>query len=141
MAVSTPHRGQEEPNRVVVAQGVSVFAGVMLVTLAIFGVLQGIAAIAKDDIYVTGLNYTWKFDLTTWGWIQLVIGAVAIVTGVAILMEQAWGYYLGIVIAAISAIANFGFLPYYPFWSAVIIAFDGFVIWALCVRLAAPTSS
>jgi hypothetical protein len=31
----------------------------------------------------------------------------------------------------LSAIANFLFIPYYPFWSMLIIAVDVFVIWAL----------
>jgi hypothetical protein len=35
------------------------------------------------------------------------------------------------VLAVISGIANFLFLPYYPLWSIVVIALDVFIIWAL----------
>jgi hypothetical protein len=38
---------------------------------------------------------------------------------------------VGITLAALSATANFLFIPYYPFWSMLIIAVDIFVIWAL----------
>jgi hypothetical protein len=138
MATTTPGRAHHESTKLAVAEGTTVFAGVMLVTLSIFAVLEGIAAIAKDDVFVHGLNYTFQFDISTWGWIHLLIGAVGIATGVGILMNQAWGFVVGILVASISAIINFGFLPYYPFWSVLIIAFDGFVIWALCTRLAAP---
>jgi hypothetical protein len=34
----------------------------------------------------------------------------------------------------LSAIANFLFIPYYPFWSLLIIALNVFVIWALAVH-------
>jgi hypothetical protein len=35
------------------------------------------------------------------------------------------------VLALISAAGFFLFLPFYPFWSVIIIALDGFIIWAL----------
>jgi hypothetical protein len=40
---------------------------------------------------------------------------------------------IGIIMATLSAIVNFFFIPYYPFWSILIIVLDVFVIWALCV--------
>ena len=36
-----------------------------------------------------------------------------------------------IVLVMISAIENFFFIPYYPFWSILVIALDVWVIWAL----------
>ena len=39
-----------------------------------------------------------------------------------------WARAVGIVLAALSAIANFLFLPYSPVWSVLIIALDVFVI-------------
>lgn len=38
---------------------------------------------------------------------------------------------LAIVLAALSAVANFFYIPYYPWWSLLIIALDIWVIWAL----------
>ena len=37
----------------------------------------------------------------------------------------------GIVLASLSAISNFFFIPYYPFWSIVMIALAAWVIWSL----------
>ena len=36
--------------------------------------------------------------------------------------------------AAVSALLNFMWLPYYPIWSLIIIALDVLVIWALSVH-------
>ena len=47
------------------------------------------------------------------------------------LSGKTWGRTIGVVLAALSALANFAFIPYYPIWSLVIIALDFFVIWAL----------
>jgi hypothetical protein len=119
----------------VVASGVTRFAGVMLAVVAVFEILQGIAAIAHDSVFVRGLNYTYKFDVTAWGWIHLLIGVVGLAVGIAIVTEHTVGYLAGIAVAGLGAVANFAFLPYYPFWSLLIIAFNVLVIWALCTQL------
>ena len=118
------------------ALGGAAFAGVMLATLGFFQALEGIAAIADDDVYVKGINYAYKFDLTTWGWIHLVLGIIAVGAGLGILAQQTWAHLVGLLIAFLSAVSSFAFMPYYPFWSIVILAFDIFVIWALCSIIA-----
>jgi hypothetical protein len=55
-------------------------------------------------------------------------------TGWALLSGQTWARVVGIVLAVLSAIANFLSLPYYPLWAMLIIALDVFVIWALAVH-------
>jgi hypothetical protein len=129
----TSRRDTSEPS--LFSLGVSGFAGVMLATVAVFQIFEGIAAIANDNVYVAGLNYTYEFDITAWGWIHLILGIVALATGIGILMGQTWGLITGVVIAALSCLSNFAFLPYFPIWSMVIIAFNALVIWALCTQL------
>ena len=53
--------------------------------------------------------------------------------GWAVFSGAAWGRAVGVVLAMLSAIANFFFIPYYPVWAIVIIALDVAIIWALCV--------
>ena len=125
------HAGSSRGNSV---EGSTFFAGMMLSILAVFQVFQGIGAIAGDDVYVRGLNYTFEFDLTTWGWIHLIVGLVALATGIGLTMGQSWASLVGLVIAFLSAVSSFAFLPYYPLWSLVILAFDVFVIWAICTQ-------
>ena len=83
------HAGSSRGNSV---EGSTFFAGMMLSILAVFQVFQGIGAIAGDDVYVRGLNYTFEFDLTTWGWIHLIVGLVALATGIGLTMGQSWAY-------------------------------------------------
>jgi hypothetical protein len=120
----------------VMAFGVSTFAGVLLAVVSIFSIVQGIAAIGNDPVFVRGLSYTWEFDVTAWGWIHLLIGLVGLGTGIGILMGQTWGRIMGVFIAGLSMVSNFMFLPYYPFWSLAVIALDVAVIWALCSQIA-----
>ena len=120
----------------IVTFGISTFAGVLLTLVSIWQMVQGIAAIANDTVFVRGLSYTWEFDVTAWGWIHLVLGLIGLGTGIGILMGQAWGRILGIFIAGLSTVSNFMFMPYYPFWSLTVIALDVVIIWALCSQIA-----
>ncbi|MEG3629911.1 DUF7144 family membrane protein [Streptomyces poriticola] len=116
-----------------VAGGV-VFAGVLLLCNGAFAVLQGIAAIAEDDVYAQVGGYVYELDLTGWGVVHVILGALLLVTGYGLLKDMTWARVAGIVLAALSLISQFLFLPYAPFWSVVLMAIDVFVIWALASR-------
>lgn len=113
------------------ATGGTMFAGVLLFVDGVLAVLNGIVGIAKDDVYTTVGNYTYKFSLTSWGWIHLILGVVLVLTGAGILKGQAWARGLGVVMAGLSIIANFIWLPYQPIWAIIAVALGVFVIWAL----------
>jgi hypothetical protein len=117
------------------AEGIGIFAGAALLTVGIFQFLEGVAAAAKDDVFVRTTNYVFEFDLTTWGWIHIILGIIVAIVGGAILAGQAWAYVAGIVVAVLSSLMNFVWMPYYPFWAILIIAFDIAVIWALSTLL------
>jgi hypothetical protein len=48
--------------------------------------------------------------------------------GVAVIRGQAWGRFTGIAPVGLSLIANFMFLPHYPLWAILIIAWDVAII-------------
>ena len=109
-------------------------AVVLLLLQGVMTVLEAVAALAKDDVYVHFGLYAYRFSLTSWGWIHLVLGVLLIIAGIALALRQTWARVAAIVIACLHIIANFMFLPYQPQWSIVLIALSGFVLWALCVN-------
>jgi hypothetical protein len=113
--------------------GLSMFAGIMMMLTGLFNAMEGIVALARNEIYAVTPRYIFTFDLTTWGWIQIILGVVVLAAGVGVITGQLWGRVVGITIAALTMLANFAFIPYYPIWSLTIIALNVFVIWALCV--------
>lgn len=136
--MSTTHSGHDyddDSARGLVSTSTAIFAASMLAIVGACQILQGITAVAKDKIYVTGIDYVYQFDVTTWGWIHIVLGAIAIAVAVGIIANQTWGRIGGIVIGVLGAVANFMFLPYYPFWSVVLVGFNILVIWSLSVQL------
>ena len=116
------------------AVGFTAFAGVMMIMAGGFQAIAGLVAIFENEFYAATRNYILKFDVTGWGWIHLLLGLLVLFAGFAVLSGQTWGRVIGIILASLSALANFAFLPYYPVWSLVIIALDVFVIWALAVH-------
>jgi hypothetical protein len=68
------------------------------------------------------------------GWIHLILGIVVALAGVGLLAGRTWARVVGITLAVLSAIANFMFVPHYPFWALLVIALDVFVIWALAAH-------
>ncbi|MGX1274552.1 nitrate reductase NapE component [Streptomyces phaeoluteigriseus] len=115
------------------AAGLTAFAAVMLFLVGLLDIFRGIMAVAEDDIFVTTRNYAFAFDLTSWGWIHLSLGVLAVIVSIGLLKVSMWARVSGVAIAGLVIIANFLSLPYYPVWSVVMIALSGFIIWALCV--------
>ena len=106
-------------------------AATMLVLIGIFQVIAGLVAIFNDDFYVLAQNYTFDLDTTGWGWIHLIIGIAVILVGYFLYAGATWAGVTALVLAVLSAVSNFFFIPYYPFWSIVVIALAVWVIWAL----------
>ena len=116
------------------AAGLILFAGVIMIMAGIFQFLAGLVALFQNDFYVSTPRYLLEFDATSWGWIHLLVGALVALAGFGVLAGQTWGRVAGIALAVLSAVANFAFIPYYPFWSLTIIALDVLVIWALAAH-------
>lgn len=115
------------------ATGLASFAGFMLILVGSFQFFEGLAAIIKDQFYVIGPNYAYNLDVTAWGWIHLIWGAIVVGAGFGVLAGKLWARLVGIVVATLAAIAQFFYIPYYPIWAVLIIALCIACIWALSV--------
>jgi hypothetical protein len=113
------------------AVGGIAFAATVLTIIGVFQIIAGLVAIFNDDFYVVTQNYTFDLDTSAWGWIHLLLGILLVGTGWGLFSGATWAGVTAIVLASLSAIANFFFIPYYPFWSIVLIALDIWVIWAI----------
>jgi len=111
------------------------FAGVMMVILGTFHLIDGLVAIFNDEYFLvsnSGLIVT--ADYTVWGWVHLLGGLIIIAAGVAVFTGNVWARAVGVLMAVISAVINIAFLSAYPIWSTIMITLDILVIWALTVH-------
>jgi len=129
---STSRRAaQETPGWAV---GFILFAAVMMIMVGVFQAIQGLVGIFENEFYVPTRNYIFQLDATTWGWTHLLLGLLVAFAGYGLLSGKTWARTVAITLAVLSAIANFLFIPYYPFWSLLVIALDVFVIWAIAAH-------
>jgi hypothetical protein len=133
---STQHsaRVPEQQSTNAAAVGLILFAAMIMIMAGTFQALSGLVAIFENEFYVATSNYVFQFDATSWGWIHLLVGLVVALAGFAVLSGRTWGRVVGITLAMLSALTNFLFIPYYPFWALTIIALDVFIIWALAAH-------
>lgn len=111
--------------------GYVVFAVAATTVLGFWQALAGLTALLRDGVYSAAPAYTYALDLTLWGWIHVLVGVLTAGAGVAVLMGKAWGSTAAIVLASLSMVLNFAFIPHFPIYSLAIIALDVAVIWAL----------
>jgi hypothetical protein len=115
-------------------RGIS-FAAVMLILLGVFQTIAGLTALFDDRFFVVAENYVFDLDPTVWGWIHLVLGVVMVAAGVGLMSGASWARDIAVFLAMLSAILNFFTIPYYPFWSLLLIGLDVWVLFSL-TRLA-----
>ena len=113
------------------AIGGLVFAATMMILNGTFQAFQGLAAIINDEFFVRVGEYAFNVDVTTWGWIHLILGIVIALSGFYLFTGSATAGVIAIILASLSAVSNFFFIPYYPFWAILMIAISIFVIWAV----------
>ena len=118
-------------NRSSGAVGLTYFAAFMLIMIGFFHALAGISGILKDDVYVKTTNYFVSLDTSGWGWVHLIVGIIVLLAGFGLFSGAVWARTVGVIIALVSAVANFVFIPVYPFWAITVIVIDVLVIWAL----------
>lgn len=115
--------------------GWAVFAGVILLVSGLFSLVQGlIALIGPNTYYAVSEGALWLLDLTGWGWWNLIVGLLLILTAVSLFAGQTWGRVVAVILAILSATGQLMLLSAQPWWSAIIIAIDVIVIYALTVH-------
>ncbi|MBX6751511.1 MAG: hypothetical protein IRY85_17930 [Micromonosporaceae bacterium] len=113
------------------ARGGSPLAATLMMLLGLFHILSGIAAIARANFYTVGGNYPYRVDNVAWAWIHVIGGALVAISGLTLFSRSAAARWIAIVLASVSLVINFFFLPYFPLWSLLMIPLAIFAIWAV----------
>ena len=113
------------------AVGWTMFAAFMMILIGSFHAIAGLAGILEDEFYAITPNYVFELDATSWGWIHLIGGVIVLLAGFGLFSGAVWARTVGVIVATISAIVSFVWIPWYPVWSIVVIGVDVAVIWAL----------
>ena len=109
------------------------FAGVMLLLVGVLNVIYGIAAIGDANFFINDTHFILS-NLSTWGWVTLVIGVFQFFAAFSLWSGGLYGRFVGIAAASLSAIAALLSIPAYPFWSLAVFAVDIVIIHQIASR-------
>jgi len=111
------------------------FAAVMLVMLGAFQATIGLVALFNDGYFVMHRNGVLiPIDYTTWGWIHLILAAVAGCTGIGLLVGALWARIVGALIAVVNVLVMFAFMDSYPWLATMPIAYSVVTLYAIVVH-------
>jgi hypothetical protein len=116
------------------------FTGVLMGLVGLFQMIAGIVALAGASYYtVPSRDLVIDAGYTTWGWVHLLLGVVALVTAGGLVFGVMAARVVGVALAGISAVVNLAFIEAAPFMATLIIGLDVFVIYAITVHGGEPT--
>ncbi len=104
------------------------FAGVMLILVGFFNVIDGIAALSNSKYLSDNLLFA---DLDTWGWFFLIVGVVQILAGWGVMKGAGWATVVAIATAFVNAISQLSASHTFAFWAITIVAIDVLIIYGL----------
>jgi hypothetical protein len=107
------------------------FAGIMLMLVGFFNVINGLVAIDGSSGYLS--DEVLFSNLETWGWFFLIWGIIQIVASFSILSGRSFGVFIGIIAAFFNAIAQLAWLNTNTAWAVLAIFVDVLVIYGLAV--------
>ena len=110
------------------------FATTMFVIVGVMNIIFGLTMIINNEWIVFGAKEVWYLDISAWGWITLIVGALALVVAWGVYAGQTWARVVGIIVAVLAVIDAFFVMPYYTVWGVTILALSVLVIWALAAH-------
>ncbi len=108
-----------------------VFAGVMLIIAGSLNALYGLIAVVNDTWVVWTNRGNVYLDVSQWGWVHIILGAIVLLAGIGLFSGNILARIVGVIVAGVSLLVNFFFIPVYPLWALTVITLDVLVIWAL----------
>ena len=116
------------------AIGWTAFAGILMIMMGFWWIISGFVALLDSEFYVVTLRWIFQFDISTWGWIHLILGIVILASGCGLFLGAVWARIVGVILTVVAGLLAFAWLPYYPIWAIIFIAISVAVIWALTVH-------
>jgi hypothetical protein len=105
------------------------FVAVLLMIAGVLDIVYGIAAVSDSKFYVAGERYVFS-SVHTWGWVQIILGAVLVLASLSLMAGNAFGRVVGILGASVAAIgALLDIAGPHPWW-----AIGVFTLCVVCIH-------
>ena len=88
------------------AVGTTTAAAIVLIIGGVCHAMQGVVGIATNEFYVTTEKWIFQFDVTTWGWIHVLVGVLVVLAGVGLFSGAVWARTVAVLIAVSKVFSN-----------------------------------
>ncbi|MGH2973502.1 MAG: DUF7144 family membrane protein [Solirubrobacterales bacterium] len=112
------------------------FAGVILLMVGSLDFLYGLAAVLNNQVVVVGGHGAIIADLTTWGWVNMILGGILVLTSLGLFTAAGWARWTAVFFATLNAVAQIGVFTVAPLWAFIVILLSVLVIYNLTVNWA-----
>ncbi len=110
------------------------FGSFMMMFLGFIHLIAGFVALFKDDVYISANAGVWVLDYSSWGWVHIIGGILALWAAGSLMQGKLYGRTFAVILAMISAVVNLAFIPIYPIWSIIMVTVCVLIIWAVIVH-------
>ena len=107
------------------------FAAIMLIIGGSLNLLYGVIAAVNDEWVVFTNRANVYLDVSEWGWVHIILGGIVLLSGIGLFSGKIIARAVAVIVASISMLVNFFFIPVYPLWALTVIVIDVLVIWAV----------
>lgn len=111
-----------------------VFASVVMMITGALNAFSGLIAVISKNWFVWSNQNNLYMTFTAWGWTHFAIGCLVFFAGIGLLAGNIWARTAAVALASVSLIANFLWLPAYPFWALTVMVLNAIVIYAVCAH-------
>ncbi|HEY1575273.1 MAG TPA: hypothetical protein VGG05_28345 [Pseudonocardiaceae bacterium] len=110
------------------------FAAVLMMIIGAINVIEGVVGLVFRERTVVVQDRLYVVNLTGWALTLIVFGGVLAMVGIGLFTARPWARWTAVVIVALHAIVQVGWLDAYPLWSILMLALDVVVLYALVAR-------
>lgn len=110
------------------------FAGILVILIGAFNLIQGIAAAAQETYFAVTPDGLLVWDYDGWAGIWFVLGGLQLLVGLGILAGKQWARVAGVLLLMLVATGQIAFLAAFPLWAVLTIAIAVVAINALVVH-------
>lgn len=111
-----------------------IFAAVMMLLIGFLNFFYGLAAVVNDDVVVVGGEGAIIADLTTWGWVTMILAVILVFTAYGLFAGAEWARWAGVLFVTLNAIEQVWIFPAAPLWAFIVILLDVIIIYNLTAR-------
>jgi hypothetical protein len=114
--------------------GWTVFVGIILFIVGSLDALWGLAALLNNDIVIVGGHGAIIANITTWGWIHLILGSVMALTGLGLFAGSSGARWFAVFFVTVNTITQIVWFPAAPLWAFLMILLDVTILYQLTAR-------